>query len=825
MSEKCTLVIESSPFVTRWALSAGSGGRIGETIYDLVGYRSPGYTKGGEREFSWARLGEQYEWYAGEDVSAGRHSKMETPETLWRSLLREGVDADRRGGASELVQALIPEITGSEAFRKFTEDDGLAVEAVVFLVPEYLDGSGQEHLHRTLVRACRGLRIGEVNTFLLFRSAALALAHIVESKSREGQGLLVLDCGHYWYEASRLDVVEKGGTLVPRRSFRAAKGLGNRSPETLGEVLRQGYGIDRAAPCGTEQIKLHQVVHEGLELPDLLEFDEERLCYRTLSPSNGDRQIPAVTGLAEHISRFQESDHGSRQQQTYRSMLEYLEDRAADVGLLHGWPVALGDSGGLPFCAGESAVLGGDAALRGGMEFAKRLRARKPTYLESIPRFEIYRHVKAKFDDKVPLVDSRDMDGAGRREREENTSFHILKGRDFQCGIRVLDEVADGEARCVEVPGPEEQVDITIAAEIRPMAGGVRFTIKPQDPTSSAFEPVRMNWDAASPFVPPRYAYPDTIKYPGDDGKRGALRHLVGAVDSPEFGALRSGVYAPVIRGNFGDIRKLLHPLKSNSYVVAFGGGYVELDSQLEGFVRELNDIAADVLRRGSMRRMDWNMVELAGDTFVHAHEGFREAMALRVVTGRALEESTKACWAFGRSCNRADWMERFVGRFLAEEERDSFDGRRYQIIWPFQKSLALYPDVAGISASAGYKMVGYLMDTLRDLATGTFPVQDFKTGNDRMWALSAILFALRIRVHHPDFLDPGSEDPQTRARALELRGLVQATRVPVPPLALKGSDFGEEYEGADGFTRIVVRFIDKEATAEDVEIVGIDRS
>lgn len=808
MSEKCTLVIESSPFVTRWALSADSGGRIGETIYDLVGYRSPGYTKE-ERKFSWTRLGEQYEWYVGEDVSAGRHSKMETPEALWGRLLREGAAAGRREGASELAQALIPEITGSEAFRKFTEDDGLAVEGLVFLVPEYLDGPGQEYLHRALARVCRGLRIGEANIFLLFRSAALALAHIKESKPEKGQGLLVLDCGHYWYEASRLDVVEKDGTLLPRRSFRAAKGLGNCSLETLGEVLRRGYHTDHTGSCGAEQIKLHQVVHEGLELPDLLEFDEERLCYKTLSPSSGDRQIPSVAGLADHISQYQELDHGGRQQQTYRPMQEYLGDKASDAGLLHGWPSELGSSEGLPFCASEPAVLGSNAALRGGIEFAERQRAGKPTYLERIPRFEIYLHEEARYDDETPLIEGRYVDGAGRREREENNSFRVREGADFQCGIRVLDEAVGEEvgyeARCVEVKEPEEEVEVTVEAEIRPMAGGIRFTIKPRRPDGPTFKPVRLNWDAAPPFELPTRSYPRTIEYAGEERQRDELLRIIGGSSGPDGDLLGS-----TLGRHRSRVKNILHPNMKNEYEVAFGSERVEdLDGRLVTWVRQLNEAAANELRSPTP---DYGLVELAGDTFAHALPEFREAMAQRMLERGAMGENNLSCWAFGRICDRPEWLEAFISRFLAPEEAGRFDSKRYQVIWPFQKSLALYEDVARISEEAGYKMFAYLERTLSQVVGRSLPRQDFAPGNARKWVLSAILFGLRIRAHHPRFLDP---DEGEDSMAMRLCALVEEVPVRVPSLALKQAS----YEGS--LSDIVIRFIKREATEVDDAIVG----
>lgn len=810
MSEGCTLVIESTPSVTRWALSAGSEKRLGDPVYDLVGYRIPGSTKSGEGSFSWTSLEEQYEWPAGEG-----EAKTLTPETLWEDLLREGADAGRRKGASELVQALIPEITGSKAFRKFTEEGALVVETVVFLVPEYLDGSGQEYLHRALARACRGLRIGEANIFLLFRSAALALAHIKESKPEKGQGLLVLDCGHYWYEASRLDVVEKDGTLVPRRSFRAAKGLGNRSPETLGEVLRRGYGIGSTASCGAEQIKLHQVVHEGSELPDLLEFDEGRLCYKTLSPSNGDRQIPPVADLADHILQYRGLDHGSRQQQTYHPMREYLEDWAADVGLLHGWPSALGGRERLAFGAGEPAVLDEDAALRGGMVFAERQRAKKPTYLERIPRFEIYLHEEARYDDKTPLIDGRYMDGAGRREREENNSFRVREGADFQCGIRVLDEMASQgvghEARCVEVKEPEEEVDITVEAEIRPMAGGIRFTIKPRRPGGPTFKPVRLNWDAAPPFEPPTpelvmRANPRTIGYPGEKQQRDELLRIIG-----DSGGADDDLLGPSLAGRSRSrVKDILHPNMKNGYEVAFGSERVEdMDGLLLTWVKQLNEAAANELRSPTP---DYNLVELAGDTFAHALPEFREAMAHRMLERGAMDEDIKACWIFGRICNRPEWLEAFINLFLGPEEVERFDRKRYQVIWPFQKSLALYEDAAKISEEAGYKMFAYLERTLTQIVEGSLPRSEFAPGNTKKWVLSAILFGLRIRAYHPGFLDP---DEGEDSMAMGLCALVEEIHVPVPKLALKDVS----YEGS--LSDIVIRFIRREATEEDDVIVG----
>ena len=86
---------------------------------------------------------------------------------------------------------------------------------------------------------------------------------------------------------------------------------------------------------------------------------------------------------------------------------------------------------------------------------------------------------------------------------------------------------------------------------------------------------------------------------------------------------------------------------------------------------------------------------------------------------------------------------------------------------------------------------------------------------NAKKWVLSAILFGLRVRAHHPGFLDP---DEGEDSMAMRLCALVEEVHVRVPPLAQKHASHAS-YEGS--LSDIVIRFIRREATEEDDAIVG----
>lgn len=811
MSEKFSLVIESAPFVTRWALSSGEALKEGEPLYGTVGYRipePPDERDKRERGYGWTSLGEQYEWQAWGEGS------VLTLERLWGALLQRGGGLEeRRAAARALADAAIASVTQSPDFREFASGSrGFALESLVFMVPEYLDGVGQKSLHDALVRSCGNWRIGERNIFLLFRSVALALAHVADSEMAEEGELLILDCGHYRYEASTLEIEPREGHLIPKRSFRTRRGLGNSAPHTLEEVLQQGYDIGPGTLEKHEKIRLHRAVDQGSALQPLLTFDEEAFCYSTLRPRR-EGQKPHVEALGDHIMEWDSAADEAQQGQIYGCMRQYLEGNDAGPGIVHGWPLLLHGSDSLDLGAAGLVTLGNGAVLQGGMEFARRRREGETTYHEEIPRFEIYLHEGRRYDEDNPLIEAEDLEGLTRRAGQVNDEdFRIRTGSDFRCGVRIVEEDGrEAEARCVSVPAPEEEVEITIAADVQPMAGGIRFTIKARHATGSKFKAVHMNWDEAEPFEPPtpervRRAYPRTIEYAGEGRQRDELLRIIGGASGPDGDLL-----GPSLMGRGRKrIKDILHPNMKNGYEVAFGSETVEdLEGRLLAWVRQLNEAATNEL--GSPAP-DYGLVELAGDTFAHALPEFRQAMAQRMFGRGAMGENNLACWAFGRICDRPEWLEAFIGRFLAPEEVERFDRKRYQVIWPFQKSLALYEDAARISEEAGYKMFCYLERTLAQIVGRSLPQQDFAHGNAKKWVLSAILFGLRVRAHHPRFLDP---DEGEGSMAMRLCALVEEVPVRVPSLALKQAS----YEGS--LSDIVIRFIKREATEEDDAIVG----
>ena len=414
MSEKFSLVIESAPFVTRWALSSGEALKEGEPLYGTVGYRIPEPSDERdkrERGYGWTSLGEQYEW------QAWKEGNVLTPEGLWEKLLQGGggLEGERRVAARMLADAAIASVTQSPDFREFAAgNSGFALESLVFMVPEYLDGVGQKSLHDALVRSCSGWRVGEKSIFLLFRSVALALAHVAGPKMAEKGKLRVLDCGHYRYEASTLEIEPREGHLVPKRSFRTRRGLGNSAPHTLEEVLQQGYDIGQGTLEEHEKIRLHQAVDRGLPLQPLRTFDEGSFCYSTLRPLR-EGQKPHVEALDDHIVERASAAVETHQEQIYGCLKEYLEDSYTGAGIAYGWPLLLRGSDRPNLGAGRLVALEGDAVLQGGLEFVRRRRECKTTYHEEIPRFEIYLHEGRRYDEDNPLIEAEDLEGLTRR--------------------------------------------------------------------------------------------------------------------------------------------------------------------------------------------------------------------------------------------------------------------------------------------------------------------------------------------------------------------------------------------------------------------------
>ena len=235
-----------------------------------------------------------------------------------------------------------------------------------------------------------------------------------------------------------------------------------------------------------------------------------------------------------------------------------------------------------------------------------------------------------------------------------------------------------------------------------------------------------------------RRAYPKTIEYAGEERQRDELLRIIGDASGPDGDLL-----GPSLAGrNKRRVKNILHPDTRNEYEVAFGSERVEnLDERLLTWVKQLNEAAANELRSPAP---DYGLVALAGDTFAHALPQFREAMAQRILGQGAMYEDkyARGCFAFGRTCNRPEWLEAFIMRFLAPDEAGGLEGTGHRIIWPLQKSLALYEEVARLSEEAGYKMFCHLQQTLSQIVEGNLPWQEryARQKREEMGAISNIV-------------------------------------------------------------------------------------
>lgn len=446
-----TLVIDSSPSITRWAVEDGDAPKLHES-FALWGRRTA--------------LHPDRIWTDGRERVTAFEDEVLSVATLWERLLKKTTNSERHEDAKLLVAAVFAEI-----------QDVRKLDRVVFTIPEALPETSQNALITALSIRCR---VSRCETYLLWRSVALALSACGDPDLEAGVKSIILDYGHLIAEFSALQMIDREGHLCPLRDFTSNRSYGRLDSDSLKQWILRNY-VNQGAECLSKEDSFRAKAYNKLQKD--LNFDPPSgwICasvyYEKVEPSHDEFAKPVPwevvkVGVDEYVDKCLEAETPGQEDPMVR--------------VWHGWP---------PYWHGERSIKSHyrpsiltepNAGLMGGIEFAGRHRLGQPTYLEQIPDYAIWCEVYELGIRREwrwePLIKSDKILGTKNHEAEPNTRFELMpETLSFDMSVR---EGRKPTYRFVEQTMPvaiEKNTPITIHSEIRPTGGGVKFSLRAPD--------------------------------------------------------------------------------------------------------------------------------------------------------------------------------------------------------------------------------------------------------------------------------------------------------------------------------------------------------
>lgn len=784
-----TLVIESCPTATRWCIEDGKTPQLTQS------FRLWGHRHGKHGKWLWTDGSERLSAFEDEAISV---------RSLWEHLL-DPEKTNRHDDAMLLIAATFSEIAIEGH-----------LDRVVFIIPESLPQTSQNALITALSLRSR---VSQRETYLLWRSVALALSE--DSRGQDDSSRVILDYGHLVSEFSTLKIADSQGYRCPVRDFTSHRAKGLPHNDALYAWILKNYTCPKET--NTKALEnFHARAYTYLQ--NDLNFDPPA-AWECVNGRYIERPV-AHDDFAEPIP-------WDRIVQNVQGIIDRIPVTTNGRILWHGWPVYWNGEYAIKHHYESSELTEPDAMLRGGIEFAKRHRLKHPTYFEVIPGYGIWCQVTElglplewRWEELIP---QDEIPGTDTYKAKPIDRFQLNpKTLSFEMNIR---EGKSPMYRFVEQILPvqiNKETPIVINSEIRPTGGGVKFSLRAKDDPDLFGQnaEVSLRWDRAeerpvSELKPPEqkeitYAHPFIITSTGSSAKRNKLISLANAFLQGD----RSNTFLK-------RLDKLMIPSLGNGYEVPFGNRPIEgsLPEVLQNFVERLNDESHWHIR--NLKGRDPNsstILRLTGALFHYASEETQRHLSAEAIRSDFPLNSAQASslyWANGRTIRDADELERYL--IKAIKGWPNLDGMHYWLFWPFQKSLCCYGKSAKISRKTAYCVFKCASEMLAWIIQDHVPTQTgaFGKKNWKKWTLLAILFGLRIRELHPNFLSLESGPKKEHHLAVKLREQLLTPIIlttPIPPLASAGIQVGPKQSTLG---ELVLRFLEARATDSDIDLAG----
>ncbi len=691
-------------------------------------------------------------------------------------------------------------------------------------IPNHLEESGQDMLLRGLGNA------GVAQAKLIWRPIAIALHWLndnnnidtVKKNQTTYPKLWVIDLESSGLEVTSLTLREKNGSIIPVRecpqkecdswmSYTSAMQLATRA---LGgqyaaaqQLLWGGYGAEYQS--GLENAKSNGLF-----------WIQDNLNWRSVRSKS-----PLADDVWKCDLKMSNDDNESPTRSLTNRLLNSLPMEKVgegDMVLWHGWPARLFPEYVINlYKPAKQYIMHPDSVARGAANYIERLKQSKPTYLDTLPSYGIWAQSKSLGRwDFIPLIpEDTEVDGGMEYQLPKVDGFYIKK--EFKQFPLILRRGSGDDCRSIDTELPEipkMDIKLKIGATMRPASGFASVIIESADgqPLFRRHSSIKLNWDNMNNVPLPKQPAKTlrvAIGYPPCKGGQGRI-----LTSDKEYARLRKYIDEVIVPAGGLNNQHIDYlndnPNRSNFYLpwgwpkqtnVGLFGPHKTNDQRILNIADEFGALLFSALNTPHLNKRQ--LYKLMGYMYSYTPEDFIDHLAGCFKT-RSIKYENQII-AAGRVFTRLSDFDIFVDSFVNER---LFPDRHPQwYIWSFMRCLCYYEDPAQLSPDKAIKVYRILINYLTHLERERVQGRDIR----RKFVLSAMLFGLRIRHHHADFIKEG--DPLRS----ELSKLISSVnyQTPFPPTMFKGMGINQKAD--DNLNRYVNRFLNCKETAEDQIVAG----
>lgn len=770
-----------------------------------------------------------HERFIWNNASATRSSKKSISiplERVWIDLLKGNTSSGDWKYADGSTDKCASGEAVAEAIQQNLGCDNL--ESLCLGIPNYLDESGQE----MLLRGLRG--VGFSDAKLLWRPIALALCwlsdHGNELKRTQGElpKVWVIDFESCELEVTCLDLRERKGHIVPLRKCPQERG----HEEKSGIWPSYSYVLDFIIKStGIELSHAHDLMWGGFggKFQEGLENNE---FSQTFWLRDGLQWRPVEIKEPDAGDFWNsELDLDKEMKSNKKTLKDHLVKKLpkerineGDIILWHGWPVRIfsSDEKG-EYESTHQYVLSSDSVAKGCSCFLDRLERSLPTYLDTLPQHGIWVEDRPFGHEPswgfYPLID-KDIEVEGGEEYGLDAPIDSLLIKQGSSTFPLILRRGGGDdCRSSETMLPEtttEDIKVFLDASMRPASGFALVTLRRQDGQwfSRAHRSIKLNWDAMErvprPEPPPIVG---SFGYPFVGAFKGRI-----LLDSGEYYKLKNFIDAKTLSSSGMQVEHInyLNKEENNIFLpwgwergawdsvnIGMFGPCKTKDEKVLDMATNLGELLFDSFNNNNIDRSI--VCKLMGYMYIYTPEAFVNYL---------FEAFSEDCVKFpnqiiavGRVFSKLREFEVFVDYFIKQKPYP----KKYTqwFFWSFMRCLCYYAEPARLPAGKARQVFQILINYFKD---------NMNRGgsNSIKFALSAVVFGLRVRELNRDFL---GENDSLRNELVEIISNLKPQCKGFPSTMFKGS--GLKPKEGDNLNNYVLRFLKNEETAEDRAVAG----
>jgi len=460
----------------------------------------------------------------------------------------------------------------------------------------------------------------------------------------------------------------------------------------------------------------------------------------------------------------------------------------------------------------NESILDEYAVSFGAADYAYRLINQMPTYLDTIPELEIMSAIKeTRKHDFFSLIKGGEITGGSTvRTKEPREEFSLESGtKQFTAVLRIDKDVCRKLVTDLDIEPNLENVPLLIKAEQKPANGHAIVTIEGAEGHQDVFgsrRQIQLNWNNMEDFEFLIYSGPDVYPIQGriatDPDCLEVARTV--ATNNMNLGSIvtyqgHNVSYASVhepwgYRWPFGEF--LGEPSR------ALFGAKIEDDTEIKRLAEKIGLMIQTTVAGTNNRHKYLNYM------FRYAPAYFLDE--LRDIYGHFRQVQMNTVYAVGRVFYLASDYELFLKYLLRVS---SYHGYPYYnndyytkaFFWSFFRPLCYYEDTINADRNLIERVLECIYNYSETMSKKNWPMG--KSANEIKYLLCGILFSLRFRKKHKDFLkhDSGLYDKMSSV----ITGFIPPIDYPRYMFAVPKPDKLNDY---------VSRFLNEEQTKEDID-------